>query len=133
VSSLKQIDSEAALQKRGWGSLVLAALVVAGVTAVSFLPSWDKSKLHTHGKYHYWGHMVVFAAVAFLAVRTARTWWERLGMFGLSLLFGFGLEAGERVVFQSRMEWKDVLVDAFGVIGGTVVALIAERRLIANQ
>ena len=81
--------------------------------------------MHTNGRYHSWGHLLAFSVVAYLAARTARSFQERLLFFAGSLIFGLGIEVAEHFVFKSPLEWKDVVVDAAGVIGGTVLALVS--------
>jgi hypothetical protein len=79
--------------------------------------------LHTRGRFHSWGHLIVFFLVAYILARTTQSLRGRILIFLGSLVLGFGIEAGERLVFGSHMEWKDVLVDAAGVIGGTLLAI----------
>jgi hypothetical protein len=103
-------------------SIALAAVVVAAVSFVSFLPTADKRVLHSEGRLHYWGHLVVFSVVGYVASRTARSPWGHIVVFLSAVIFGLGIEIGEHLVFRSPLEWKDVLVDAFGVIAGTLLA-----------
>ncbi len=95
---------------------------------VSFLPPADKLILHSHGRFHYWGHLAVFAVAGFLAVQTTRSLRARTAAFTACILFGLILEVGEHLVFHSPMEWKDVLVDAVGVCAGTLLARIVAHR-----
>ena len=103
----------------------LACFVFPAVVVVSFLPNKDKHLLHTRGRYHSLGHFVVFCVVAYVASRSARSLQARLIVFGLSLVLGLGIEVAEHLVFHAAMEWKDVLVDAAGVIGGTLIAILS--------
>lgn len=107
-------------------SITAAIFVVAGVAVVSFLPVQDKYLLHTKGKYHSWGHLFVFIVIAFLAAQTVRSRNARLLVVLGSFLLGFGLELGEHLIYGSGLEWKDILVDAFGVCIGTLLALATE-------
>jgi hypothetical protein len=104
--------------------VLLACLVVPGIALFSFLPGRQKQILHTHGRFHSWGHLVCFLVVSYIAARTTKSLRGRLVMFLCSLVLGFGIEAGERLLFKTAMEWKDVLVDAAGVIAGTLLAII---------
>jgi hypothetical protein len=97
--------------------------VVAAVAVLSFLPGEDKHALHTRGRFHSWGHLLAFATVAFLVAGTTRSMRGRIFFFVFALIFGFGIEIGEHLLFQGPLEWKDVLVDALGVICGTVAAM----------
>jgi hypothetical protein len=91
---------------------------------LSFLPWRDKHALHTAGRFHSLGHLLVFSIVALLTVRISRSPLARILAFIGSLLFGFGIESAEHFVYHGRLEWKDVLVDAAGVIGGTLIAIL---------
>jgi len=103
----------------------LACVVFPAVVLVSFLPDKDKHLLHTRGRFHSLGHFVVFCVVAYVASRSARSLQARLVVFGASLVLGFGIEVAEHLVFHAAMEWKDVLADAAGVIGGTLIAILS--------
>jgi hypothetical protein len=52
----------------------------------------------------------------------------RILFFVFALIFGFGIEIGEHLLFQGPLEWKDVLVDAMGVICGTVAAMVSAPK-----
>ena len=101
----------------------LACVVVLAVTILSFLPGREKHALHTTGRFHSFGHLLAFSIVALLAVRISRSVLVRILVFIGSLLFGFGIESAEHL-----LEWKDVLVDAFGVIGGTLIGLLTAPK-----
>ncbi len=103
-------------------SIALACVVVAAVAIVSFLPGGDKRRLHTVGRFHSWGHLLIFAFVAFIVARTTRSSRVRTVLFLASLALGFGIEYGEHTIFGNPVEWKDVLVDSLGVVGGTLTA-----------
>ncbi len=115
-------------RKRNALSVALAVVVVAGIAVVSFLPSHDKRVLHTSGRLHSWGHLLAFTIVGYVAGRASSTRRTRILVFFGALIFGFALEIGEHVVFGSGLEWKDVLVDAFGVVAGTLLALATAPR-----
>lgn len=57
----------------------------------------------------------------------------RLLLFAGSLVFGLGIEFAEHLVYRSPLEWKDVLVDAMGVVGGTLIATLSESREVVTQ
>ena len=103
--------------------LALASILIPAITLLSFLPSRDKQILHTHGRYHSWGHLLVFCVIGFILTRAARTERMRMLLFIAAMVFGFGIEIGEHLVFTSPLEWKDVFVDVTGVVGGTLMAL----------
>ena len=108
--------------------ITLAWVAVLGVAGISFLPVGDKRLLHTNGKYHSWGHFIAFSFVAFVTGRASRTVRGRVFLFLGSLLFGLGIEVGEHLAFGSLLEWMDVLVDAAGVVGGTLLAIVSAQR-----
>jgi hypothetical protein len=103
----------------------LACVIVPAVLVLSFLPYGDKRLLHTGGRFHSWGHLVAFGVVAFVTAGIARSVWGRIFLFLGSLLFGLGIELGEHLVFHNSLEWMDVLVDAAGVVGGTLTAILS--------
>lgn len=109
--------------------IALACVAVLGIGAISFLPVGDKRLLHTNGKYHSWGHFIAFSFVAFVTGRASRTVRGRVFLFLGSLLFGLGIEVGEHLAFGSLLEWMDVLVDAAGVVGGTLLAILSAPKV----
>jgi hypothetical protein len=106
----------------------LACLVIPAIAVLSFLPPVDKAMLHTRGRFHSWGHLLAFTVIAFLVARASRTAGGRILLFGWSLLFGIGIEYMEHRVFHSTLEWSDVLVDALGVMAGTLLAVLSRPR-----
>ena len=106
----------------------LACVVVLAVTILSFLPGRDKHALHTTGRFHSFGHLLAFSIVALLAIKISRSVLARILVFIGSLLFGFGIESAEHLVYHNLLEWKDVLVDALGVIGGTLIGLLTAPK-----
>lgn len=103
----------------------LALLLTAGVIALSFLPLREKQVLHTKGRLHEGGHLILFGAVAFLSARSARGPASRVILFLASLAFGLGIEYAEHAFFHGALEWTDVLIDATGVVAGTVLARLS--------
>jgi hypothetical protein len=59
---------------------------------------------------------------------TTRTMRGRILFFVFALIFGFGIEIGEHLLFQSALEWKDVLVDAMGVVCGTIASMVSAPK-----
>ncbi|WP_263353476.1 hypothetical protein [Acidicapsa acidisoli] len=109
-------------------SAIIAAVVVAAVLIVSFLPGADKRALHSEGRLHSLGHFVAFSVVGYVAGRTSHSLWVRVLVFFGALIFGFGIEIGEHLIFHSGLEWKDVLVDAVGVVCGTLFAIASTQK-----
>jgi hypothetical protein len=103
----------------------LAFVLISSVASLSFLPYESKQVLHTRGRFHSWGHLLVFSVIAYLVARVARSLRARVLLFVIALAFGFGIEVTEHLVFHGVLEWKDVAVDALGVAGGTLLAIIS--------
>ena len=129
MASLEQIQQKRRLTRREKAQrgsslfLAFASILIPAITLLSFLPSSSKAKLHTHGRYHSWGHLLVFCVIGFVMTRAARTERMRMWLFIAAMLFGFGIEIAEHLVFKSPLEWKDVFMDVTGVVGGTLMAL----------
>jgi len=118
VRSLQQRPAGGGSSHRSAISISLAAIVIVAVTIVSFLPGADKHVL------------IVFSVVGYVANRTSHSFWVRVLVFMGSVIFGLGIEVGEHLVFHAGVEWKDVLVDALGVVAGTLFALaISQTRI----
>lgn len=109
-------------------SIALASAVIGAVALVSFLPGDDKHRLHTSGRFHSWGHLLAFSAIAFGVARTTRSSWVRALFFIGSMLLGLAIEYGEHAVYRNPLEWKDVLVDGLGVACGTLLAIATQPR-----
>jgi hypothetical protein len=115
-------------RKPGLLSLLVASIVVAGVSFVSFLPVRGKRALHTEGHLHVGLHFVAFSLVGFVFFRVARSRTARIAAFAGAVLFGFLIEEGEHLIYGGGMEWKDVLTDAIGVLAGTLLAVLFASR-----
>jgi hypothetical protein len=74
------------------------------------------------------GHLIAFSVVGYVAGRTSSSLRVRTLVFFCALIFGFGIEIGEHLIFHSGLEWKDVLVDAVGVICGTLFAIASAQK-----
>jgi uncharacterized protein YfiM (DUF2279 family) len=110
--------------------LALASLMIPGMAVLSFFPD-GKKVLHTHGRYHSWGHLLGFAVIAFVLVRAGRSDRQRRWFFITAMVMGFLIEVGEHLVFHSHLEWKDVFMDVTGAVAGTLAALatLGEMKL----
>jgi hypothetical protein len=109
-------------------SVTLALLVVAGVAIVSFLPGDQKHLLHTRGRFHSWGHLLAFGVVAYAVAGIARSTRSHALFFVGAMVFGFGIELAEHFIFGNPLEWKDVWVDALGVVTGTLLAMVTAPK-----
>lgn len=106
--------------------ILLACVLIPAVLCLSFLPGTDKYVLHTQGRFHSLGHLLVFCVLAFVAMRSARSLQARAILFLAAVFLGFAIELTEHLVYRSYMEWKDVLLDFFGVLAGTILARLTE-------
>jgi hypothetical protein len=111
----------------------LACIAGLALTILSFLPGKDKHALHTTGRFHSLGHFLAFGIVALLSIRASRSLLIRILVFICSLLFGFGIELAEHLVYHNLLEWKDVSFDALGVIGGTLIGLLTAPRKLDSE
>jgi hypothetical protein len=100
------------------------AAMVALIAFVSFLPVGDKHVLHTRGRFHPLGHLLAFTAIGFAGAMTPKTFRNRFLFFLGLVLFAFGIELGEHLIFQMPMEWSDVLLDWLGVFSGLLLAFL---------
>jgi hypothetical protein len=105
-------------------SIAFASAVILAVAIVSFLPGNDKYFLHTHGRYHSWGHLLAFSVIGFGVARIAHSFRGRVLFLFSALLLGLAIEYVEHVAYRNPLEWKDVLVDALGVLCGTLLAIL---------
>lgn len=103
--------------------LALASLMIPAIGLLSFLPGDSKRMLHTNGRYHSWGHLLIFCVIGFVLVRAGRNDRQRRWFFIGAMVLGFAIEVGEHLVFGSSLEWKDIFMDVTGAVGGTLVAL----------
>lgn len=94
--------------------------MVGGILLLSFLPEADKTVLHTRGRFHSVGHLVLFAAVGYVVTRSSRSLRTRVLLAAGALLFGFGIEFVECLDYHNPLEWMDVMIDGAGVIAGTL-------------
>jgi len=102
--------------------IAIACIAFPAIVVLSLLPIGDKIALHTRGRFHSLGHFLVFGLVAYVAGRTSRSVQIRIFLFVGVVLFGFGVELAEHILYQAALEWTDVLVDAAGVLVGTLIA-----------
>jgi hypothetical protein len=109
------------------------AAMVALIAFVSFLPVGDKHVLHTRGRFHPLGHLLAFTAIGFAGAMTPKTFRNRFLFFLGLVLFAFGIELGEHLIFQMPMEWSDVLLDWLGVFGLLLAFLFRPHADFSNR
>ena len=98
--------------------------LLAVVLTVSLLPPPDKIRLHSKGRLHDAGHMLAFAALAFVAAKISTVFRKRFQASMGLLALSFAIEGIEHLIWLSPFEWRDVFTDAIGIIGGLLLALL---------
>jgi hypothetical protein len=104
--------------------IALACVAIPAIVVLSLLPNGGKTALHTKGRFHSLGHVVIFGFLAYAAGRTTRSVRARIFLFFGVALFGFGVELAEHLAYKAGLEWRDVLIDFAGVFVGTLIAFV---------
>ena len=104
----------------------LAAFTIAWIITISFSSLKEKEMFHTKGHLHVIGHVVAFAIVSALLYLSLPTWAPRLCAVILAILLGVCTEGGEHIVFNTPIEFTDILVDCFGTVVGILCANLAK-------
>jgi predicted membrane-bound mannosyltransferase len=97
------------------------------MAALSLSPLPVKQRLHTTGHLHYGGHFLVFALTAAALLWNRSPLRSQLWRAGVAALLGVALEAAQVIVYHSRLEKRDLLVDAAGVAAGFLVIRAVSR------
>ena len=105
-----------------------AALVGLAVAVGANTPAQQRAMLHSHGVLHPWFHLVIFAAVAWLAVRSARNEAVQAVLLVVLVLFGGATEFVEYWYHAAPLEYGDIVLDGLGAVAGAVLALGMQRR-----
>ena len=109
--------------------LTTALLLALVIGCASVMPPELKQSLHTQGPLHPWLHLLSFAALAFLLLRTTRSLVLRVILAVALYLFGFATEARESHNDGWPIERRDVLTDTAGVVLGSLLTLATRRKL----
>ena len=94
------------------------------VTALSLAPLEVKELIGTTGKLHNFGHFAVFLITAMTMC------WGVAGIKGKSrramwaLYFAVTLELLETVFYTSYLEWRDIALDASGILTGLAITIV---------
>ena len=115
------------LRRTPAGLLIFAG---AAVPALSFLPPGIKHALHTRGVLHPWYHLVAFAALTFIFLRSARTVRARLLCITGAVLMGCGTEIAQGFVYHYPVEQLDIAADTLGVVCGALLVLLTIARVL---
>jgi hypothetical protein len=82
------------------------------------------ANLQTTGVEHIATHLGIFAVLGFLLMLSYNTTSARMLAVLAGIVLGLGTEYYEHLVFQSSMEYADVLVDGFGVLAGATARFV---------
>ena len=107
----------------------LLVFVGAAVPTLSFLPPGVKHMLHTRGVLHPWYHLVAFAALTFVFLRSARTARMRLLCIAGAALMGCGTEFVQSIVYRYPVERLDIVADTAGVVCGVWLMVLTRLRM----
>ena len=108
-----------------------AAVWIAGLALLSFLPTQDKRQLHTKGRLHPAGHIGFFLVAAALLVASARTTRSRVLLLCLLAAFGGCVECLQHLTSGAPLEWRDIVLDLLGVLlGGLLITTAGKMRAI---
>ena len=108
---------------------IAAAVWIAGLTLLSFLPPHDKHELHTKGRFHSVAHCGAFLVAAMLVTASARTARTRVLALTSVALLGIGVEFLQHVVNHMYIEWNAVVMDLLGVaLGALLLAVMGGMR-----
>lgn len=103
---------------------------LALITALSLAPFAVKSQLGTKGHFHDLGHFSIFLLTGLLLCWTGNTLLWRLARYLQVCFIAVLLETLETAIYHNRLEWRDVLLDAFGAAVG--LALLSAILLISS-
>lgn len=112
---------------------ILTCVWIALVVFLSFLPVPYKEELHTHGRFHFLGHGLVFFVTGFLLMNVTSSLRNRLLLLIFALVFGFSIELAQHLAFQIGFERRDVLTDSVGILCGILIAVAMERLVLQRQ
>ena len=100
-----------------------------GLLALSFLPGKEKQRLHTHGRFHAYGHFAAFLLTVMVLLRAVRHPRGRVLMVAGLAGLACAVEYVQALHDGYGVEWHDVVTDLLGISGGTMlVALIGGMR-----
>ena len=112
------------------GSLVM---LLAAIAVFSLLPSKDRQFLHflgTGGTFHAMGHLFTFGCLGGVAIGVSRSARWSVALIAGVLLFGWGIEMADHLLYHDWMEWRDVRIDSIGTLcGGFLVWLLLRGRV----
>jgi hypothetical protein len=94
----------------------MAAVFLAALAVLAFLPRPWKGRLATHGYLHLCAHMVAFGAAFLLIAWTMRDRASQSGSAILLLLFGVVLEVFQTRVYGNLLEYRDIAANGTGIV-----------------
>ena len=126
-STLSQSMLDPVMGRRG--ALRMAAVLALAIAGFSLLPTEDKFALHTQGNLHPWLHVGAFAVLAVLLMLGVRSGLVRIIVFLALLALGWGTEFIEHLRDGWPVEGGDVLLDAAGVVLGSMLGSVLSSLL----
>ena len=112
-------------------TLLLAVLLAVLIFVIAALPTATKHHLGIQGALHPYLHLLAFASIALLLLRSTRSIPLRIVFAGALILFGYATEAYESHKDGWPIEQRDVRTDAAGVLLASLLSLLPRRRLAA--
>lgn len=114
-------------------SLAGLFLLCVLLASASFMPAAWKNALHTRGKFHLCFHVIAFAVLGLLALRSTRSYGLRAALFAGVLLLGFALEFSQSALYHYPLEQLDTVADIAGaLIGAFLIALVEPSTIPAG-
>jgi VanZ family protein len=107
------------------GVVTFAWIAVLG--GVSFLPYHYKHELHTQGRFHSLGHFFAFSVTAALLTSNTRWLRDRLILLILAVGFAYAIEIGQHLLYHSKLERSDMVVDTVGILLGPLLGFAVGR------
>jgi hypothetical protein len=106
-----------------------AASWIAVVAVVSLAPLNVKNDLHTTGQLHFYGHFLIYAFTALIAIPLGTVPRQQVLIVFSIWCAGAALEVIQVVIYKNEFEWADVLTNTLGLCSGATFALaLAARR-----
>jgi VanZ family protein len=108
-------------EQPGWARQAFVFLWILFVIGLSLSPFDIKERLHTTGDLHDPGHYVAFAVTAGLLRGLQATFVRTVAVAVGAWSLGVIIEALQWTVYENALEWRDLGVNAIGVIIGTFI------------
>ena len=107
--------------------LSLGIVLAAAALALAFLPGNHRHWIHTEGTPHAIVHVLIFTTISFLFCRASRTPAQRVVAVAAAVALALATEYGEHLIYNSLLEYPDMVLDGIGTVLGAVIALARNR------